>query len=80
MSQGVGVVLPGTSITTIVEKVLVEKKLKDTDELPLVKLGTGLIQTSDDIVAVKAGMLTFVKPNKFWVESNRQRRVIYYKL
>lgn len=71
----VGVVLPGTSITPLVEKTVNECTVKRSEDgLPLIKLGSGLIQRDEDILAVKAGLLNFQKPNKFWIE-NRQRRV-----
>lgn len=72
--SSVGVVLPGTSITPIIEKVLTEQTNKK-DGLPVIKLGVGLIQSGEQILAVKAGLLYYAKPNKFWIEG-RQRRVL----
>ena len=71
----VGVTLPGTSITHIIERVFGEHAQKTEEgQLPVAKLGAGLIQSGEDILAVKAGVLQFLKPNKLWIES-RQRRV-----
>lgn len=81
MSAVLGVVLPGTAITELVEKSLVgnqqdssRKTPQTEDGLPVVKLGNGLIQVDEDILAVKPGILHFARPNKFWLES-RQKRV-----
>lgn len=38
-----------------------------------IKLGSGLRQESDSIVVVKAGILRFTRPNKYWVESSQKR-------
>lgn len=83
-SAVLGVVLPGTTITELVETSLTgcqqdagQRALQAEDTaLPVVKLGTGLIQAGDDILAVKPGILHFVRPNKFWLEG-RQRRVCW---
>ncbi|WOG99490.1 hypothetical protein DCAR_0518842 [Daucus carota subsp. sativus] len=40
-----------------------------------IKLGGGLRQDCDSITAMKAGMLRFSKPNKYWVESSQKRYV-----
>ncbi|XP_017220884.1 uncharacterized protein LOC108197706 isoform X1 [Daucus carota subsp. sativus] len=40
-----------------------------------IKLGGGLRQDCDSITAMKAGMLRFSKPNKYWVESSLKRYV-----
>ncbi|KAL1814677.1 hypothetical protein ACET3Z_017251 [Daucus carota] len=40
-----------------------------------IKLGGGLRQDCDLITAMKAGMLRFSKPNKYWVESSQKRYV-----
>lgn len=40
-----------------------------------VKLGSGLRQDGDAISAMKAGVLRFSKPNKYWVESSQRRYV-----
>jgi hypothetical protein len=75
MSTALGVTLPGVSITSIVERVLNENAQKTKEgQLPVVKLGAGLIQSGEDILAVRAGILQFQKPNKFYLE-NRQKRV-----
>ncbi|CAM8964988.1 unnamed protein product [Rhodiola kirilowii] len=42
-----------------------------------IKLGGGLRQEYDTITAMKAGILRFAKPNKFWVESSQKRYVPY---
>ncbi|PJF17738.1 putative exosome component 3 [Paramicrosporidium saccamoebae] len=43
--SALGVVIPGTNITPIVERVFSEKR--GDDQLPVIKLGTGLIQSGD---------------------------------
>ncbi|CAK9169358.1 unnamed protein product [Ilex paraguariensis] len=40
-----------------------------------IKLGGGLRQDCDAISVMKAGMLRFSKPNKYWVESSQRRYV-----
>ncbi|XP_068306686.1 uncharacterized protein [Pyrus communis] len=40
-----------------------------------IKLGGGLRQDFDSIVAMKAGTLRFTKPNKYWVETSQKRYV-----
>lgn len=40
-----------------------------------IKLGSGLRQDGDAISAIKAGVLRFAKPNKYWVESSQKRYV-----
>ncbi|KAF3437039.1 hypothetical protein FNV43_RR19792 [Rhamnella rubrinervis] len=40
-----------------------------------IKLGSGLRQDCDAIVAMKAGKLRLTKPNKYWVESSQKRYV-----
>lgn len=40
-----------------------------------IKLGSGLRQDGDAISAMKAGVLRFSKPNKYWVESSQKRYV-----
>ncbi|CAM8932993.1 unnamed protein product [Rhodiola kirilowii] len=42
-----------------------------------IKLGGGLRQEYDTITALKAGILRFAKPIKFWVESSQKRYVPY---
>lgn len=75
MSSSVGVVIPGTNIIPIIEKILSEQaSRRGDDQLPVIKLGVGLIQSGERIVAVKPGLLHFTKPNRFWIEG-RQRRV-----
>lgn len=74
----VGVVLPGTSVSSIIERVIGEldnqKQVKvDADGVPIIKLGNGLLQTGGDTVAVKAGLLHFSKPGKFWIETQQKR-------
>jgi hypothetical protein len=69
--SALGVVIPGTNITPIVEKLFSEKR--DDDQLPVVKLGAGLIQSGDTLLAVRAGLLHFTKPNKFWIEGHQKR-------
>lgn len=39
----------------------------------MIKIGGGLRQECDSIVAMKAGTLRFQKPNKYWVESSQKR-------
>ncbi len=75
MSVVVGVVVPGTSVTPIIDKVLseVENQKIDAEGIPIVTLGNGLLQTSGDTVAVKAGLLHFTKPGKFWIETHQKR-------
>ncbi|XP_063939162.1 uncharacterized protein LOC108197706 isoform X2 [Daucus carota subsp. sativus] len=41
-----------------------------------IKLGGGLRQDCDSITAMKAGMLRFSKPNKYWVESSLKRNFL----
>ena len=76
MENVLGVVLPGTNVTSIIEKILQERRPNKSAEegLPVVKLGNGLVQLAGEIVAVKAGLVRFGKPNKFWIE-HHQRRV-----
>ncbi|CAI0398647.1 unnamed protein product [Linum tenue] len=40
-----------------------------------IKLGGGLRQDCDAISVIKAGILRFSKPNKYWVESSQKRYV-----
>ncbi|CAN1151193.1 Putative exosome complex component rrp40 [Linum perenne] len=40
-----------------------------------IKLGGGLRQDCDAISVIKAGVLRFSKPNKYWVESSQKRYV-----
>lgn len=40
-----------------------------------VRLGGGLRQDQDHVLATKAGRLKFTKPNKFWVEGSQKRYV-----
>ncbi len=42
----------------------------------VVKLGPGLLQVSNEIVAVTPGQLLHQQPNKFWVASSTQRRYV----
>lgn len=76
MTVSLGVALPGTCITPIIEKAVdeTEQRVKEGD-LPVVKLGSGLVQAGEDILAIKAGVLKYAKPNRFWIEG-RQKRVI----
>lgn len=76
-----GIVLPGTPITGIIEKVLdeLDNPKMGPDGVPIVKLGNGLLQTGEDTVTVKAGILHFAKPNRFWIE-NYQKRVIKHNV
>jgi hypothetical protein len=48
-----------------------------SDAGDVVRLGLGLFQDNELVVASKAGMLRFRAPNKFWIESS-QRRVRTY--
>lgn len=74
MSSGpLGIILPGTSVSSIIEKVFSEVSVKMEDGVPTVKLGNGLVQLGDDIMAIKAGTLFYAKPNRFWVETNQKR-------
>ena len=43
-----------------------------------IRLGQGLIQNQENIVATKAGVLRHKPPDRFWVESNHKRVRIYY--
>lgn len=74
MSKVVGVVLPGTYITSLVEALLAEDERRKEGQLPVLKLGTGLIYSGEEVLAVQAGLLHYLKPNKFWIEG-RQKRV-----
>nr|XP_009765141.1 PREDICTED: putative exosome complex component rrp40 [Nicotiana sylvestris]XP_009765142.1 PREDICTED: putative exosome complex component rrp40 [Nicotiana sylvestris]XP_009765143.1 PREDICTED: putative exosome complex component rrp40 [Nicotiana sylvestris] len=40
-----------------------------------IKLGGGLHQDHDAITVVKAGILRFSKPNKYWIESSHKRYI-----
>ncbi|CAI9108555.1 OLC1v1008185C1 [Oldenlandia corymbosa var. corymbosa] len=40
-----------------------------------IKLGSGLRQDGDTVAVIKAGILRFSKPNKYWVESSHKRYV-----
>ncbi|XP_016441295.1 uncharacterized protein LOC107766912 isoform X2 [Nicotiana tabacum] len=40
-----------------------------------IKLGGGLQQDHDAITVVKAGILRFSKPNKYWIESSQKRYI-----
>ena len=77
MSIVLGVVLPGTSITPLVETALGESDdmLNSTtkNKVPIVKLGSGLVQVGEDITAVVAGLLYFSRPNRFWIEKYQKR-------
>ncbi len=81
-----GVVLPGTGLTAIIERALQMAATKgdgserarriDEEGRPVVRLGNGLIHSAgDDIVAVRSGILTFGRPNRFWVECKQRRYV-----
>jgi len=45
-----------------------------TAEQEVLRLGGGLVQDNENVIATKAGILRFKAPNKYWVE-NTQRRV-----
>lgn len=74
----VGIVVPGTSVTPLVERVLASSDLPlktgKEDGLPVIRVGSGLVQVGEDVVAVRAGRLHYGRPNKFWIE-HAQRRV-----
>lgn len=80
--------LPGDVVTSFIEARLEERaainsnallskraSTPETEGLPSVKLGPGLLQMDDDIVAIQAGLLSFQAPNRFWIASHRKRYV-----
>lgn len=78
--------MPGDDMTDQLEAKLEERELSkgasllakrpaSEDVSPTVKLGTGLLQIDDKVVAVKAGHLHFQAPNKFWIASHKKRYV-----
>lgn len=78
--------MPGDVVTTFIESKLEEREALKSDSLlskraasphdpPSVKLGLGLLQMDDDIVAIQAGQLCFHAPNKFWIASHRKRYI-----
>lgn len=80
--------LPGDVVTCFIEAKLEERAAinanallskraasPETDGLPTVKLGPGLLQMGDDIVAIQAGHLSFQAPNRFWITCHRKRYV-----
>ena len=80
MSKIIGIAVPGTYITPLIETLLIDNdKRKEDAQLPVLKLGTGLIYFGEDVLAVRAGLLHFLKPNRFWVESH-QKRVFHVAL
>jgi exosome complex component RRP40 len=40
-----------------------------------IKLGSGLLQDNDAISAMRAGKLSYSKPNKYWLESSHKRYI-----
>lgn len=73
----VGIVVPGASVTPLVERVLASSDLplkSGEDGLPVIRVGSGLVQVGEEVVAVRAGRLHYGRPNKFWIE-HVQRRV-----
>lgn len=38
-----------------------------------IRLGPGLIQMEESIIATKAGLLRFKAPDRFWIENNQKR-------
>ena len=38
-----------------------------------IRLGPGLIQMEESIIATKAGILRFKSPDRFWIENNQKR-------
>lgn len=43
--------------------------------IPTLRLGGGLRQDQDLVIATKAGRLKFIKPNKVWVEGSQKRYI-----
>ena len=55
-------VLPGDDLTSIVTRVATG-----------LELGDGLLQQGDQVLAVRAGVLRYRPPNKYWVEQNQRK-------
>lgn len=69
-------VLPGHDVSKMIQEQLELVQNKKNSEDPwCVRLGNGLVQMGDNIVAVNAGILTFAKPARFWVEAFQQRYI-----
>lgn len=43
--------------------------------IPTLRLGGGLRQDQDHVIATKSGRLKFMKPNKVWVEGSQKRYI-----
>ncbi len=78
--------MPGDVVTGYVESKLEEraelkkdsllsKRSSMQDEPPVVKLGQGLLQLDNEIVAIQAGHLVFQGPNRFYIVGHRRRYV-----
>lgn len=79
--------MPGDVVSGYIESKLEERQAIKADSLlskraatvpsdaPSVKLGPGLLQMEDEIVAVQAGNLCFQGPNKFFIQSHRRRYI-----
>ena len=76
MGSMIDFVLPGDVTSLEMERKIKEKsKLgKDFSEQMTIKIGFGLEQKdSDDIVSTVAGNLTFISPNRFYINCKRKR-------
>lgn len=79
--------MPGDVVTSYIEDKLEERQTLKADSLlskrssgpqdgtPSVKLGRGLLQMDDEIVAIQAGILSFQAPNRFWIASHSKRYI-----
>jgi hypothetical protein len=74
-------VLPGDDVTDNVGRLLdgaaqpSSSSFADAAASTVLKLGAGLLQRGDRVLATKAGVLSFRAPNRFFVLSNHKRYV-----
>lgn len=82
----VDLVLPGQVLSTIIEETLEERASLKSKRLAIeesasavqqlsVKLGHGLLQVNEDIVANRGGSLVFEAPNKFYILGPQKRYI-----
>ena len=80
------VTMPGDWVTQLIESTLAEREASKSnnilskrsggadESLPTAKLGKGLLQMDDQVVALLAGHLNFTGPNRFWISPAHSKR------